>query len=68
MKVSLKGNKWIFKFDTTTISCAITKIDEVFNITFQLNKQLINIKTTDLDKTFLSLEKTLNSKTISSYR
>ncbi len=68
MKVSLKENKWIFKFNTDTIACAITKVNNIYTILFELNNQIVKINTPDLDKTFLSLEQSFNSKTISNYR
>jgi hypothetical protein len=68
MKVSLKDNKWVFKFDTTTIICAITKIKGVYTVLFELDSKVIKITTQDLDKTFLSLEQSFNLTPISSYR
>ena len=68
MKVSLKDNKWIFKFDTTTIICAINRVEGLYTILFELNNKLIKINTLDLDKTFLSLEHSFNSKIISKHR
>ena len=68
MKVSSKKNKWIFKFDTVSITCGITRTNNIYTILFKLNNKIIKINTIDLDKTFLSLEKSFNSKTISNYR
>ena len=68
MKVSLKGDNWIFKFDKTTISCKITDVNSVYTITFKINDQIVKINTLDLDQTFLSLENFFNSNPISSYR
>ena len=62
MKVSLKGDRWIFKFKTTTITCAITKVSDVYTVIFELNNKIVKINTFDLDKTFLSLEEAFNNE------
>ncbi|MCK5780750.1 MAG: hypothetical protein KAH04_06990 [Psychrilyobacter sp.] len=68
MKVSLKGNKWIFNFENITIDCGITKVEDLYTVLFELNSKIIKINTTDLDTTFLTLEKSFNSTAISNYR
>ncbi len=68
MKVSLKNDKWIFKFNSVSISCSICKDNEFYNVTFILNNKMIKIVTKNLDKTFLSLEKYFNKKTNFNYR
>ena len=68
MKVSLKKNKWVFKFDSISIVCGITKTKNIYTILFELNNKIIKINTKDLDKTFLSLERSFNSNSISNYR
>ena len=68
MKVSSKNNKWVFEFDTISIVCGITKVNNMYTVLFELNNKIIKINTRDLDKTFLSLEKSFNSNTILNYR
>lgn len=68
MKVSSRKNKWVFEFDTISIVCGITKVNNIYTVLFDLNDKIIKINTNDLDKTFLSLEKSFNSKAISNYR
>jgi len=68
MKISSRKNKWVFEFDRVSIVCGITKINNVYTVLFELNEKIIKINTNDLDKTFLSLEKSFNSNTISNYR
>lgn len=68
MKVSSKNNKWVFEFDTISIICGITKVNNMYTVLFELNNKIIKINTRDLDKTFLSLEKSFNSNTILNYR
>ncbi|MCS5422044.1 MULTISPECIES: hypothetical protein [Psychrilyobacter] len=68
MKVSSRKNKWVFEFDTISIVCGITKVNNIYTVLFELNDKIIKINTSDLDKTFLSLEESFNSNTISNYR
>ncbi len=68
MKVSSRKNKWVFEFDTVSIVCGITKVNNTYTILFELNDKIIKINTSDLDKTFLSLERSFNSNTILNYR
>jgi len=68
MKVSSRKNKWVFEFDTISIVCGITKVNNIYTVLFELNDKIIKINTSDLDKTFLSLERSFNSNTISNYR
>ena len=68
MKVSSRKNKWVFEFDTISIVCGITKVNNMYSILFELNDKIIKINTGDLDKTFLSLERSFNSNTTSNYR
>ncbi|MGB6129743.1 MAG: hypothetical protein WBG30_13440 [Psychrilyobacter sp.] len=68
MKVSSRKNKWVFEFDTISIVCGITRINNIYTILFELNDKIIKINTRDLDKTFLSLERSLNSNSILNYR
>jgi len=68
MKISSRKNKWVFEFNTISIVCGITKVNNIYTILFELNNRIIKINTNDLDKTFLSLEKSFNSKTILKYR
>ncbi|MEI6856997.1 hypothetical protein [Psychrilyobacter sp.] len=68
MKVSSRNNKWIFEFDTISIVCGITCINNVYTVLFELNDRIIKINTSDLDKTFLSLERSFNSNVILNYR
>lgn len=68
MKVSSRKNKWVFEFDSISIVCGITKVNNMYSILFELNDKIIKINTGDLDKTFLSLERSFNSNTTSNYR
>lgn len=68
MKVSSRKNKWVFEFDTISIVCGITRVNNTYTILFELNDKIIKINTNDLDKTFLSLERSFNSNTILNYR
>jgi len=68
MKISSRKNKWVFEFNTISIVCDITKVSNIYTILFELNNRIIKINTNDLDKTFLSLEKSFNSNTILKYR
>lgn len=68
MKVSSRKNKWVFEFDTISIVCGITRVNNTYTILFELNDKIIKINTRDLDKTFLSLERSLNSNSILNYR
>ena len=68
MKVSSRKNKWVFEFDTISIVCGITQVNNIYTVLFELNDKIIKINTSDLDKTFLSLERSFNSNTISNYR
>lgn len=68
MKISSRKNKWVFEFNTISIVCGITKVNNIYTILFELNNRIIKINTNDLDKTFLSLEKSFNSNTILKYR
>lgn len=68
MKVSSRKNKWTFEFDSISIVCGITKVNNMYSILFELNDKIIKINTGDLDKTFLSLERSFNSNTTSNYR
>lgn len=65
MKVSSRKNKWIFEFDTVSIICGITKVNNMYAILFELNDKIIKINTSDLDKTFSTLERSFNSNAIS---
>jgi len=68
MKVSSRKNKWVFEFDTISIICGITRVNNIYTILFELNEKIIKINTSDLDKTFLSLERSFNSNSILNYR
>ncbi|OQY41612.1 MAG: hypothetical protein B6227_04535 [Fusobacteriia bacterium 4572_74] len=68
MKVSSRNNKWVFEFDTISIICGITRVNNVYTILFELNDKIIKINTSNLDKTFLSLERSFNSNAILNYR
>jgi len=68
MKVSSRKNKWVFEFDTISIVCGITRVNNTYTILFELNDKIIKINTRDLDKTFLSLERSFNSNSILNYR
>jgi len=68
MKVSSRKNKWVFEFDSISIVCGITKVNNMYSILFELNDKIIKINTGDLDKTFLSLERSFNSNTTLNYR
>ena len=68
MKVSSRKNKWMFEFDTITIVCGITRVNNIYTVLFELNDKIIKINTSDLDKTFLSLERSFNSNIILNYR
>ena len=45
MKVSLRKNKWVFEFDTISITCGITKVNSTYTVLFKLNDKIVKINT-----------------------
>jgi hypothetical protein len=68
MKVSLKGDKWVVKFDCITLEFNIIRVGDLYSVIFHLNNKIIKINTTNLDETFLSLNRVFKNKVISNQR